>query len=490
MTRWVQAFEKSAFKKSWTSLLEVSTALTVDDATVRTTVEELGRFKKAIEFVDGIVKTIDLDLTPRSVWDNCAGQTVPCEEQVRQYAANRNVGHLQQANDHLDNVLTYVRPYMVYPSEAALAHGNALESYSAVLSGYLDAFDRDAAQKKRALSDVVEHSNRQKKKLDALETKIEEFHQYLFGVDDSDGGAEEVVKQRVKAIEAHHEAVQTLYDTLLVGPEATAAAVKAAEKQIVETKKSLDALRTEADSRHEELESFYVRIFGKPNPDGDERREGGLEQELSTRMKQLDLFEGAQRTRHQAMFDKVEALLPGASSAGLASAYKALKDRFEEPIKNYTRGFYGSLAVLFLGGLVLVSESVSLSPLSLKFVNASDWEAMLRTLLTRIPIIVPIVWVAIFSATRRSQYERLQQEYAHKEALASSYESYKKQLQDLGVGTEELQKELIAKAIDAVAYNASTTLDGKHTEKPPALQIVEKLNADEIKKLLDLLRPK
>lgn len=186
----------------------------------------------------------------------------------------------------------------------------------------------------------------------------------------------------------------------------------------------------------------------------------------------------------------MEALLPGASSAGLASAYKALKDRFEEPIKNYTRGFYGSLAVLFLGGLVLVSESVSLSPLSLKFVNASDWEAMLRTLLTRIPIIVPIVWVAIFSATRRSQYERLQQEYAHKEALASSYESYKKQLQDLGVGTEELQKELIAKAIDAVAYNASTTLDGKHTEKPPALQIVEKLNADEIKKLLDLLRPK
>lgn len=292
MTRWVQAFEKSAFKKSWTSLLEVSTTLTVDDATVRTTVEELGRFKKAIEFVDGIVKTIDLDLTPRSVWDNCAGQTVPCEEQVRQYAANRNVGHLQQANDHLDNVLTYVRPYMVYPSEAALAHGNALESYSAVLSEYLDAFDRDAAQKKRALSDVVEHSNRQKKKLDALETKIEEFHQYLFGVDDSDGGAEEVVKQRVKAIEAHHEAVQTLYDTLLVGPEATAAAVKAAEKQIVETKKSLDALRTEADSRHEELESFYVRIFGKPNPDGDERREGGLEQELSTRMKQLDLFEG------------------------------------------------------------------------------------------------------------------------------------------------------------------------------------------------------
>jgi hypothetical protein len=490
MTRWVQAFEKSAFKKSWTSLLELSTTLTVDDATVRTTVEEIARLKKALEFIDGIVKTIDLDLTPRSVWDNCVGQTVPCEENLRQYSASRNVGYLQQANDHLDNVLTYVRPYMVYPSEALLASGNAAKGYSEVLSEYLDAFDRDAAQKKRALLDAVDYSNKQKKKLDAQEARIEEFHHYLFGADESSGGAEKLLKQRIEAIEANHEAIQTLHDTLLSGPEATAASIKDAEKRILETKKVLDTLRASAESHHEELEAFYVRIFGKTNSEADELREGGLEQELTARMGQLDAFEASQRTRHQTMFDKVEALLPSASSAGLASAYKALKDRFEKPIQYYTRAFYGSLTVLFVGGLAVVSDTASFWPPSVTFVSASNWEAMLQTLLTRIPIIVPIVWVAIFSATRRSQYERLQQEYAHKEALASSYESYKKQLQDLGAGTEELQKALIAKAIDAIAYNASTTLDGKHTEKPPALQVFEKFNADEIKKLLDLLRGK
>jgi hypothetical protein len=96
--------------------------------------------------------------------------------------------------------------------------------------------------------------------------------------------------------------------------------------------------------------------------------------------------------------------------------------------------------------------------------------------------------LALFSSTRRSQYERLQQEYAHKEALATSYESYKKQLQDLKGDSDALQRELISKAIEAVAYNASITLDGKHQEKLPSQQLIEKLNFEELRKIVELMR--
>ena len=130
------------------------------------------------------------------------------------------------------------------------------------------------------------------------------------------------------------------------------------------------------------------------------------------------------------------------------------------------------------------------SPFKIELVKPHDWHEMLKTLLVRAPVVIPVVWFAVFSATRRSQYERLQQEYAHKEALASSYEGYKKQLQDLKGDAEDLQKELIAKSINAIAYNASTTLDGKHTEKPPIFQMLEKLNADDIKKMIDVVRQK
>jgi hypothetical protein len=146
------------------------------------------------------------------------------------------------------------------------------------------------------------------------------------------------------------------------------------------------------------------------------------------------------------------------------------------------------MLILFVGGLVLVVDSFTLSPFHVEFVKTSDWDGMLRTLLARLPIVLPVIWVAMFSATRRSQYERLQQEYAHKEAFASSYESYKKQLQALQVDADVLQKELIVKAIDAISFNASKTLDGKHAEKLPVQQLLEKFNIEELKKLLDLVK--
>jgi hypothetical protein len=102
----------------------------------------------------------------------------------------------------------------------------------------------------------------------------------------------------------------------------------------------------------------------------------------------------------------------------------------------------------------------------------------LRALVNKIPFVAPLVWLALFSSNRRSQYERLQQEYAHKEAIARSYSSYKKQLQDLDSDSDSLQRELISKAIDAIAFNASTTLDHKLPEKSPSHLAVDKVNLD------------
>ncbi len=213
-----------------------------------------------------------------------------------------------------------------------------------------------------------------------------------------------------------------------------------------------------------------------------------MKRELDLRLQQLSDHEDLQTERQEALFVSIESLLPGATSAGLASAYNKLKDKFNIPIIGYTIAFYASMLTLFLGGLTIVSENITLSPFHIEFVKTSTWEEMLRTILTRAPIILPIIWIAIFSATRRSQYERLQQEYAHKEAFASSYESYKKQLQALQIDGDALQKELIAKAIEAISFNASITLDGKHTEKMPIHRLLEKLDLEELKKLLSMAK--
>ena len=128
-------------------------------------------------------------------------------------------------------------------------------------------------------------------------------------------------------------------------------------------------------------------------------------------------------------------------------------------------------------------------PLSISFMSHETLEAILKSMLLKLPFIAPLIWMAVFASIRRSQYERLQQEYAHKEALAKSYESYKKQLEALlTTEREPLQKELINKAIEAISYNASQTLDGKHRDKMPLEHALDVLAGEKWDSFFNRLR--
>ena len=84
-------------------------------------------------------------------------------------------------------------------------------------------------------------------------------------------------------------------------------------------------------------------------------------------------------------------------------------------------------------------------------------ENIMTFLVYRLPIVIPVVWLAVFASKRRSEAERLKQEYAHKEALAKSYQSFKMQIEKLDVEAKELLMEkLLSSAIDTISNNAST----------------------------------
>jgi hypothetical protein len=490
MSRWIQEFNQHPFKGIWDSLLEQANQLDVDDKTVETTVQELSRLKKALSFVNGIIANADLELTPRTIWSNCQSQADACLQQVRAYESNRNAAHLTQANEHTDNLLTYVRPYMVAPAEALEAYGKAVHDYSNQVVSHIASFQKHARETQSKLTATVEAATSRANEITEIEERVKKIDAYFFDGIGGNAPAEKYLKEMISDVEEIHTKVETLREEIFDGPESTSILVTGFEKKIRQLHDTLVKLHASASAEQQELGRFYERIFGKPSADDDEIVEGGLKQELEERLKQLGSYEDAQKLRHDTLFSQIESLLPGATSAGLASEYKKLRNNFSTPILNYTKVFYGSLVALFIGGIFMVLDKVTLSPFTIELAKASNWEEMLRTLLARAPIVIPVVWIALFSATRRSQYERLQQEYAHKEALSASYESYKKQLTDLKVDGDVLQKELILRAIEAISYNASKTLDGNHTEKTPVHQVLEKLNAEELKKLLDLARGK
>lgn len=491
-SRWVQAFNQHPLQEVWKVLKQVLAQTEVADPSEAVAVLELARLKRLIAYVDKILSSIDPELVPGTIWANFHAQAQHTLEYIQSYNRDKAIGGVVAANDHADNLLSYVRPWMVAPVEALEAVQIGAVRYSESLQAQFNYFHGSA---RTALDDIKANRNLAASRLKGLVntgSKIDELAYEIFGTGDGDS-LEERIKHAVDASISQHAEITSLHAKLLVDQpdqKSVRTLLKESEEKILASDKQLSALLSQADTKIAELETFHNKIFGTTDVRTGEPIQG-LKQEIELRIEQIDGYEREQHKKHAAMFDKIDDLLPGANSAGLASAYKKMKESFDLPIKNYTVYFYCSLGLLGVGSLLLWVESFSLWPLALNFVGIRPWEELLRGMLGKAAFFIPVVWLAIFSATRRSQYERLQQEYAHKEAFASSYDSYKKELGELGGDTSELQKELIAKAISAVAFNASGTLDGKdHVEKPPLLRFLDKADPEVVRKWAELIAGK
>ena len=100
-----------------------------------------------------------------------------------------------------------------------------------------------------------------------------------------------------------------------------------------------------------------------------------------------------------------------------------------------------------------ITESFSIWPLAWETIRVSNLTEFLEKSLIRLPIIVPVVWAALTVSKRRSEMHRLAEEYAHKEALAKSYEGFKQQIIDMDINTKAMLAELLGVLLKAVSLN-------------------------------------
>jgi hypothetical protein len=162
-----------------------------------------------------------------------------------------------------------------------------------------------------------------------------------------------------------------------------------------------------------------------------------------------------------------------------------MKKSFDSIINVNTRIFYGSILALVLISLISVTNKIYW--FGIDWVDISQLSNLWSNLAYKIPLALPVIWLAFFASKRRSEAQRLQQEYAHKEALAKSYQSYKTQVEQLGQETNELMAHLLRSAIDAIAFNASVTLETKHGDKSPLQDMLDKV-IDKQDKIVQLLK--
>jgi hypothetical protein len=486
MSRWVNLFRDHAFQKSWNAILELSKSLNVPDETVATNVEELARVRKVVTYINELLIASDPELVPGNIWNSFNDQAAQCLEQMNQFDRNKNIGHLVNANGYLDNLLSYIRPYVVSSESAAQAATAAFKSYSETVNQQIDQLKfkvKDAAVK---TLDSLTKAETAVGEIELSKGKIHQLEAVFFKGTETETSLKDRMTALLQDATSWNVQIGDFHRRLMSGGAQEAAIVlqiEQAKAKIDATAKAVSESLENVGGLIKDLDVFYSKIFGTQKEDG--TQVDGLEQELETRRKQLDSFKEEQAKTYKTLLEQIETLLPGATSAGLSTAYRELKESFDKPIKHYSKLFYTSLGCIILAGFILITHQIGLE--GIEFVDINNPANLFNNMVYKLPIFGSFLWLAVFASKRRSEDRRLQQEYAHKEALAKSYQSFKQQIDALQGGDGLLAAKLLDKAIDAISLNASKTLDGKHGDKFPVIELTEK-GIDKIADVVKLRR--
>lgn len=207
--------------------------------------------------------------------------------------------------------------------------------------------------------------------------------------------------------------------------------------------------------------------------ENDETQTNGLKAQIEEREAQLNKMSDSFNKRFSSLFEQIEGLLPGATSAGLATAYNSRRMKAEKSAQNYSLAFFSGVVILSVSARATVTQTFSLWPFHLEFIKIENAKEYIDKLLFKLPIVIPVLWATLTVSKRRSEMQRLAEEYAHKEALAQSYEGFKKQIDELGKKDDTFVQKLLEEILKAISLNAAKTLDGKHGEKMPVQDIIE-----------------
>jgi hypothetical protein len=120
----------------------------------------------------------------------------------------------------------------------------------------------------------------------------------------------------------------------------------------------------------------------------------------------------------------IESLLPGAASAGLASAFNQRRAHFKWPQRVWQGVFVLSLLAL----LVIAGLEFSLFS---KIDGTLTWDRLGLSLLHRLPFAIPLIWLAIHSGHKAALAQRVEEDYAFKETVSRSFEGYRREMAEL-----------------------------------------------------------
>jgi hypothetical protein len=251
--------------------------------------------------------------------------------------------------------------------------------------------------------------------------------QILQSAEESAPLLQQIQESKTSAVAASKEAIE-LRDAAIQARNKTETAQTEAE-QLSENAKQLIASITVDQQKSTDASAQIITLLTGAKDDQESLRE--VLEHLSKSHEIASGFEGRVTKSSkdlEELIKKVDGLLPGATSASLASAFGKQKTRFTIPKVAWVIVF-----VVCIGGLVAVSYpsfrlAISAKPSGMK------WDDILVGLVMRLPIVIPLVWLGIYSGRNYMLSLRLEEDYAYKEAISTAFEGYRRELEKIAAG--------------------------------------------------------
>lgn len=289
----------------------------------------------------------------------------------------------------------------------AREHGDTIASVKAQADGLLAAMQGTTGDV-QALSAAVLAANQQIQNVQAsVEASEKSIQDAQKAVENAKG---EVSAKLASCSEAAGHATSTLELMQQSSHQATTIleAIQATNASMEEPAKAISAARRAADAHVSTLKTLSE-----------------TSKEVDARIKfyeeRLMVFD----READALLKTIQSLLPGATSAGLASAFDQRRQSFLKPSARWQWLFVGSviaLVVLALTGFWGVSRS--------EF--GVRYESILSMWLVRLPIAAALVWLALHSSRESALAKRLEEDYGFKAAMASSFQGFQRQMAEIG----------------------------------------------------------
>ena len=333
-------------------------------------------------------------------------------------------------------------------SEALLAFNakKACEEHATAISGVKGVVEADAnaiATNKQRSDEALAALTAGKATVDAdakaIETRRKEVDQAATAVNQATGDIETAAEAgvaRLKDIDASKESAEAQAKTAVDSAKAAAEAAASADSEQKRAEKSSTGAAESAAAISDEHKATsdivaQTQALLKQAQDAEEN----LKKVLEHLAKSDEIATGHEKrieglnAELQDLIKRVEGLLPGATSAGLASSFNKQKSRFTDPQKQWLRTFVASIL-----GLVVVALPSFFAAIGLTHPVDQSWNAAWRNLVLRLPIVAPIVWLAIYAGRNYMMSLRMEEDYAYKEAISTAFEGYKREMEQIVTG--------------------------------------------------------